>query len=138
MKPKKPFILYDFKPNKTLSAASRRRLQMPMQEQVRQCEWLWEPSSSSPEQSLGVAVLQRAVLDLITPGVPQKDRESARHWLCGEWGDDFENNYAMSFSRVVQSFSNIDVMEFRSQVLEFVKQAQISPEIADVFRFQRG
>lgn len=133
---KKPFVLYNM--NRNAAAAKSRRLIAPMQKQVTQCEWFVPHSGSSPESALGIAVLQRAVLDLITPGIPKKDRASALEWVGGAFGEEYERDYALSFSRIVESFTNIDVDEFRSKVILFASKAQENQEIADGFRFQRS
>lgn len=132
----KPFVLYNMK--KGAAAAKSRRLFAPMQKQVTQCEWFEPHSGSSPESALGIAVLQRAVLDLITPGIPKKDRANAFEWVVGGFGEDYERDYALSFSRIVEGFTNIDVEEFRSKVLSFASRAQQDQEVADGFRFQRS
>lgn len=134
---KKPFALFQLKKKKK-SRLARTRLEMPMRSQASECEWLVAPSNSSPEQALGIAVLQRAILDTITPGVSDKDRISAVQWLSGELGHDFENNYALSFTRIVESITEIDVDEFRLMILRFVNIAQNSEDSANGFRFQRS
>ena len=133
---KRPFVLYDMK--RGVAAAKSRRMIAPMQRQVTQCEWFIPDSGSSPESALGIAVLQRAVMDLITPGVPKKDRENAFEWILGEFGEDYERGYALSFSRIVESFTDIEVEEFRSKILSFAAKANESQEVADGFRFQRS
>lgn len=132
----KPFVLYNMK--KGAAAAKSRRLIAPMQKQVTQCEWFVPHSGSSPESALGIAVLQRAVMDLFTPGVPKKDRESAFEWVLGGFGEEYERDYALSFSRIVENFTDIEVEEFRSKVLSFASKANESQEVADGFRFQRS
>lgn len=133
---KKPFVLYNMK--RGTVAARSRRLIAPMQKQVTQCEWFAPHSTGTPESALGIAVLQRAVLDLITPGIPLKDRNNAFEWIIGDFGDEYERHYALSFSRIVESFTDIDVEEFRSKILTFASKAQDSQEVADGFRFQRS
>lgn len=115
-----------------------KRLIAPMQKQVTQCEWFEPHSQCTPESALGIAVLQRAVLDLITPGIPTKDRNNAFEWIIGDFGDEYERHYALSFSRIVESFTDIDVDEFRSKILTFASRAQDVQEVADGFRFQRS
>lgn len=132
----KPFVLYKMKRGE--AAARSRRLIAPMQKQVTQCEWFVPHSGSSPESALGVAVLQRAVLDLITPGIPPKYRANALEWVVGGFGEDYERDYALSFSRIVEGFTNIDVEEFRTKILSFASKAQQDQEVADGFRFQRS
>lgn len=131
----KPFVLF---PMQKKSGGTSLRLKAALREQVRQCEWLEPPANSSPESALGLAVLQRAVLDLITPGVQKKDRDSAFEWICGNFGDEFERDYALSFSRIVESFSDLPVNEFREKVLTFAESAKVTENLADAFRFQRG
>ena len=133
---KKPFVLYNMK--KGEAAARSRRLIAPMQKQVTQCEWFVPHSWSSPESALGIAVLQRAVLDLITPGIPKKDRANAMEWVLGGFGEEYERDYALSFSRIVENFTDIEVEEFRSKILSFASKANESQEVADGFRFQRS
>ena len=133
---KRPFVLY--KMNKSAGTTKSKRLVAPMQRQVTQCEWFAPNSGGSPESALGIAVLQRAVLDLITPGIPKKDRENALEWIIGEFGEEYEKNYALSFSRIVESFTDIEIEEFRSRILSFASKAQTFQEIADGFRFQRS
>ena len=53
-------------------------------------------------------------------------------------GDNFEQEYALSFSRIVESFTDIPVEEFRSKILAFAGVAKTSKENADGFRFQRS
>ena len=137
MKIQKSFILFSRK-KKEPSAKSKARMSMRMANDVTQCEWLWEASGSCPEQSLGIAVLQRAVLDLITPGVKERDRDDAKRWISGNMGEQFEAEYALSFSRIVESFTDIPVDEFRDKILYFANQAKESKESADGFRFQRS
>lgn len=132
----KPFVLYKMK--KGAAAARSRRLVAPMQKQITQCEWFEPHSGSSPESALGIAVLQRAVLDLITPGIHMKDRANAYEWVMGGFGEDYERDYALSFSRIVEGFTNIDVEEFRTKILSFASKAQQDQEAADGFRFQRS
>lgn len=133
---KKPFVLYNMK--KGEAAARSRRLIAPMQKQVTQCEWFVPHSGSSPESALGIAVLQRAVMDLITPGIPKKDRANAMEWVLGGFGEEFERDYALSFSRIVENFTDIEVEEFRSKILSFASKANEDQEVADGFRFQRS
>lgn len=135
---KKPFVLFKINRDSWLSKTARKRLEMPMKTQTRECEWLWEATGSCPEQTLGIAVLQRAVLDLITPGVKEADRSDAELWIGGKLGDEFEQAYALSFSRIVESFTTIPVDEFREKLLAWVESARLSKENADGFRFQRG
>jgi hypothetical protein len=85
-----------------------------------------------------MAVLQRAVLDLITPGIHAKDRHNAIEWISGNFGEDYERDYALSFSRIVEGFTNIGVDEFRNKIFSFAETAQQKQEVADGFRFQRS
>lgn len=133
---KRPFVLY--KMSKNIGATKSKRLVAPMQRQVTQCEWFVPNSGGSPESALGIAVLQRAVMDLITPGIPKKDRDSALDWVEGVFGEDYERDYALSFSRIVENFTDIAVEEFRSKILSFASKANESREVADGFRFQRS
>jgi len=133
---KKPFVLYKMKKN--ASAARSRRLIAPMQKQVTQCEWFVPHSGCCPESALGMAVLQRAVLDLITPGISERDKHSALEWITGNFGEQYEREYALSFSRIVEGFTNIGIEEFRSKIFAFAEQAQVEQGVADGFRFQRS
>jgi len=135
---KKPFVLFPIKKQGELSKAAKKRLESCAQYQVKEFEWLPEASSSSPEQTLGVAVLQRAVLDLITPGVQERDRDDALKWIKGEFGEQFEESYPLSFSNISQTFTQMRVEEFRSKILSFVETANSSEENANGFRFQRA
>lgn len=135
---KKPFALSSWMKDGVLSKSAKKRLEMPMRDQVKQCEWLWEATGSCPEQALGIAVLQRAVLDLITPGVQERDKNDAEQWIAGKLGDEFERTYALSFSRIVESLTAIPVEEFRDKLMAWVGTAKVSKENADGFRFQRG
>jgi len=129
-----PFKLTSWeKPN--MAARTKKRLAMPMKNFGREVDWLYEAPLGSPELSLGVAVLQRAVLDLITPGVSDIDRKDALNWVNGNYGCEFESSYSLSFTRIVESFSNIEVEEFRERIMDFVKNA--NRESTDTFRFQR-
>ena len=134
---KKPFALFEMK-KQVMTPAAKKRLCMPMREQASQCEWLYEASNVTPESTLGIAVLQRAILDLITPGVSDRDRRSAAEWIGGAFGDEFERDYTLSFSRIVQSFTEMDVTELRQKIFHFAERAKVSEEVADGFRFQRG
>jgi hypothetical protein len=130
---KKPFVLFSMSRKKASSGNAKNRMGLPMKSQLKECEWLWEASNSCPEQSLGIAVLQRAVLDLITPGVREKDKVDAESWIQSE-----EHTYPLSFSRIVEGFSDISVSEFRTRLMAWVENARISKEAADGFRFQRS
>lgn len=133
---KKPFVLYKMK--KGTAAARVSRMIAPMQQQVTQCEWFVPHSGRCPETALGVAVLQRAVLDLITPGISKKDKVNALEWIAGSFGEEFERDYAMSFSRIVENLTDIEVEEFRAKILSFASKAYEDQEAADAFRFQRS
>lgn len=117
----------------SLVAKSKLRIKTPMKPQVRECDLMPEPTGNSPERALGVAVLQRAVLDLITPGVDVRYKADALAWIQA---DDFE--YCLSFGRIVESITDMNLSEVRSQLLNFVDKAQISKGEANGFRFQRG
>lgn len=134
----RPFVLFPIVKKQSVSKGAKRRIAMPMRDQATECEWLWEASGSCPEQSLGIAVLQRAVLDLITPGVDVRDRDDAEKWISGQLGEQFEVEYALSFSRIVEGFTDISVDEFRTKILLFAEQARVCRESADGFRFQRS
>lgn len=135
---KKPFVLFQIEKKHKHKKNTKKRIKMPMRYQTTQCEWLWEATASSPEQALGIAVIQRAVLDLITPGVDERDKDDAEKWLSGHKGEEFERNYAMSFSRIVEGFTEISVDEFRNKIFTFIQNAKLSKENADGFRFQRS
>jgi hypothetical protein len=132
----KPFVLYDMKDRK--GSRPSKRMRASMQVQKTQCEWLESPSQSSPESALAMAVLQRAVMDLITPGVSDKDRNNAHGWITGAWGEEHEKDYPFSFSRIVESYTELEVSEFREKILVFSERAKVEEVLADGFRFQRG
>jgi hypothetical protein len=130
---KRPFVLFSIKGSKKASQATKKRMEMRMKPLLKECEWLWEATGSCPEQSLGIAVLQRAVLDLITPGIHERDKVDAESWIQSA-----ECSYPLSFSRVVESFTNIPVEEFREKLMAWVNCAKVCKETADGFRFQRS
>ncbi len=132
----KPFVLYEMKESK--NSRPSKRMRASMQVQRTQCEWLEAPRQSSPESALAMAVLQRAVMDLITPGVSEKDRNNAFGWIVGAWGEEHEKDYPLSFSRIVESYTELEVGEFREKILAFSEQAKNEEVLADGFRFQRG
>lgn len=132
---KKPFVLFDRKSSK---GPPTKRMRAQMQFPRRQCEWLELPRQNSPESALAMAVLQRAVMDLITPGVNEKDRQNAMLFITGAWGDEHERDYPLSFSRIVEGFTNLEVDEFRGRILAFSERAKNEEGLADGFRFQRG
>lgn len=105
---------------------------------ARELEWFVAPSGASPESNLGLAVLQRAILDLITPGTPKQFKRSALDWIWGRSGSEFEMGYALSFSRITEQVTDMSPCEFRKRILSFAKEAEKSTERADAFRFQRG
>lgn len=133
---KKPFVLYKLKDSK--GSRPSKRMRASMQVQKTQCEWIEAPSQSSPESALAMAVLQRAVMDLITPGVSEKDRDNAYGWITGAWGEEHEQEYPLSFSRIVEGYTQLGVSEFREKILAFSERARTEEAIADGFRFQRG
>ncbi|NBT57702.1 hypothetical protein EBT16_02845 [bacterium] len=133
----KPFVLFDLK-KKSTSVASKKRMGMRIRNQAKQCEWLEQPCMSTPESALSMAVLQRAVLDIITPGVPTHCRDEAINWVKGEFGEQYEREYPLSFTRIVESFSGLEVQEFRNKILSFSVNAQEHKKPANMFRFQRG
>jgi hypothetical protein len=135
---KKPFVLFKLDNKKKASKAVQDRLKMQMKDSAHQCEWLWEPKANSPEHALSIAVLQRAILDTITPGVSERDRKDALDWIGGSKGEQYEREYALSFSRIVESFSDMSAEEFRAKILAFTSNALISQKVADGFRFQRS
>ena len=132
-----PFVLYDMKKG-TKSSKPSKRMRAPMHIQRTQCEWMELPSRSSPESALAMAVLQRAVMDLITPGVDPRDKDSALQWINGSYGFEHEQQYPYSFSRIVESFTGYEPEEFREKILNFSEFAKTKEAIADGFRFQRG
>lgn len=121
-----------------LTKNGKQRLQMPMKNQIRECEWLWDAPLSCPEQALCIAVLQRAVLDLITPGVDCRDKADAFAWINGDLGSEYERDYVLSFSRIVECFTDMSAIEIRTKILNFIQGAQQSKDTANGFRFQRG
>lgn len=118
---------------------SSRPQQRPQQRgEARECEWFNAPSDLSPETALRMAVLQRAVLDIITPGTPPSHRQSAIDWVSGGFGEAHERDWEMSFTRIVENITDMDVDEFRCKIFRFAEEALSSQSRADTFRFQRG
>lgn len=105
--------------------------------EAREYDWFVEPSANSPESTLAMAVLHRAILDLITPGTPLKYRRSAADWVAGYYGRHYEKTYPLSFSRIAEHLTPMKVEEFRELIFTFAKEAQDNDEQADPFRFQR-
>ena len=101
-------------------------------------EWYEAPQQCIPERQLAVAVLQRAVMDLLTIGVADEDRASAHKWINGEYSDEYERDHQFSFSRIVGMFSDMPPEEFRRKIMQFVEDAHGQKKLADNFRFQRG
>lgn len=96
--------------------------------------WLGTPCTTSPETALAAAVLQRAILDVITPGISDKERANALQWLkSAESTTEF-----MTFNDIVENISDVDIEEFRAQVLKFIDEVTARPEAAHFFRFQRN
>lgn len=144
---RRPFVFFDcWSRKRTQKAAQPKRKEaegavspLPsMRRHIREYEWFVAPIGTSPESTLGMAVLQRAILDIITPGTPKRFRKSAIDWLYGRSGPEFEAEYALSFSRVVEGITSMEPSEFRRKIMVFAKEAARSEERADAFRFQRG
>jgi hypothetical protein len=133
---KKPFVLFERK--KKQGSKKSKRLRAPMHDQKTQCEWYEAAPQKSPELCLGIAVLQRAIMDLITVGVDPRDRENALMYICGGWGEEHEKDYAYSFTNIIMAISDISIQEFRKKILHFLERAKCDELIADHFRFQRG
>jgi len=105
--------------------------------EAREYDWFVEPSANSPESTLAMAVLHRAILDLITPGTPTKYRRSAADWISGTYGKKYEREYALSFTRISEHLTPMGVEEFRALIMSFAEEAQENNKRADPFRFQR-
>lgn len=105
--------------------------------EAREYDWFVEPSANSPESTLAMAVLHRAILDLITPGTPMKYRRSAADWVAGTYGRKYEREYALSFTRISEHLTPMGVEEFRRLIFTFAEEAQENDKRADPFRFQR-
>lgn len=105
---------------------------------VTEYTWFEAPSNSSPEVQLAAAVLQRAIMDLMTNGVSNRDKTTAIEWLTGSFGSEFEVEYEFSFTRIVELISNLSADEMRERILKFIKDAETEKSLADNFRFQRG
>lgn len=105
--------------------------------EAREYDWFVEPSANCPESTLAMAVLHRAILDLITPGTPMKYRRSAADWVAGHYGRHYEKTYALSFSRIAENLTPLSVEEFRRLIFTFAEEAQSNAKQADPFRFQR-
>lgn len=137
----KSFFLYDRSQGRTKKTTTPRKelnfTNTPKRGDAREYNWFCEPSATTPESSLCMAVLHRAILDLITPGTPEKYRKSAANWLNGAFGDEFEADYALSFSRIIETLTPMSASEFRQTIFRFADSASASTEAADPFRFQR-
>ena len=138
---RKPFVLYErFQTSKkSLSAKvpSVAHTHTPKRSDAREYDWFCEPSATSPESTLCMAVLHRAILDLITPGTPDKYRRSAADWLSGKFGKNFEDHYALSFTRIIETLTPMSAEEFRQTIFSFAAVATEEQSKADPFRFQR-
>lgn len=147
MKQRRPFVFFDsrrVRDRKIKKAACTGSPPLEpttipeLRRHVREYEWFVAPQNSSPEYSLGLAVLQRAILDLVTPGTPTRYRKSALDWLNGIGGPELEAGYALSFSRISENLTTMSPKEFRRKILLFAKEAAACDKRADAFRFQRG
>lgn len=105
---------------------------------VTEYNWFETPSNSTPEVQLAAAVLQRAIMDLMTNGISTRDKTTATEWLTGSFGNEFEVEYEFSFTRIVELISNLSAEEMREKILKFIKDAETEKSLADNFRFQRG
>lgn len=145
---RRPFVFWDWNSRKKPQKAVKPKRNedekqttlglVPLRRQIREYEWFVAPIGTTPESTLGMAVLQRAILDIITPGTPKRFRKSAIDWLYGRGGAEFEAEYALSFSRIAEGITTMEPAEFRRKILAFAKEATRSDERADAFRFQRG
>lgn len=116
----------------------KKNLALLRRREASEYEWFKPSAQCTPEKQLAVAVMQRAILDLLTKGISTSDKQNAYDWICGEFGRDFEENYEFSFSRIVGMFSEMNPDEFRHKVLCFIEEAHGQKTLADNFRFQRG
>lgn len=138
---RKPFVLYErFQTSKKslgAKAPSVAHTHTPKRSDAREYDWFCEASATSPESTLCMAVLHRAILDLITPGTPDKYRRSAAEWLSGGFGKNFEDHYALSFTRIIETLTPMSAEEFRQTIFSFAAVATEQQSKADPFRFQR-
>lgn len=116
----------------------KKNLALLRRREASEYDWFKPSAQCTPEKQLAVAVMQRAILDLLTKGISSSDKQNAYDWICGEFGRDFEENYEFSFSRIVGMFSEMNPDEFRHKVLCFIEEAHGQKTLADNFRFQRG
>lgn len=100
-------------------------------------DWFNTPSDSTPEIQLAVAILQRAIMDLLTAGVDEEDKLTAMNWISGNFGLEYEAEYEFSFTRIVELISGLSADEFRTRVFKFLEEATHEKSLADNFRFQR-
>jgi len=108
--------------------------------EAREYDWFVAPIGTSPESTLAMAVLQRAILDLITPGTPPRFRKSALEWLkeSDDAPQNEEEEAGLSFSKIAEAITDMSPGEFRKKILCFVRDAGKARGRADAFRFQRG
>lgn len=140
----RPFIFFQRAPKK--ARASKRVPKITASESARseakEYDWFVAPICTSPESTLAMAVLQRAILDLITPGTPPRFRKSALDWL--KESDDVPQNEnqgqedSLTFERIAEAITDMSPGEFRKKILCFVRDAGKARGRADAFRFQRG
>lgn len=141
---RRPFIFYQRAPRKR--RATKRVVKIPVSESARseakEYDWFVAPVGTSPESTLAMAVLQRAILDLITPGTPPRFRKSALEWL--KESDDVPQNQnqeeenSLTFEKIAEAITDMSPGEFRKKILCFVRDAGKTRGRADAFRFQRG
>jgi len=80
--------------------------------------------SALPEGRLAIAILQRAVLDLITPGTPSHHVRSALAWLMRPRKGG-EEGYVFSFEAVAELLVD-DPENLRARIRRFVSEARRS------------
>jgi len=138
----RPFIFYQRAPRSPRSPKKFVKITStePTRSEAREYDWFVAPVGTSPESTLAMAVLQRAILDLITPGTPPRFRKSALEWLkeSDEVPQNGEEESSLSFCKIAEAITDMSPGEFRKKILCFVRDAAKTRGRADAFRFQRG
>lgn len=89
---------------------------------------LEDPSAASiPEAALAVAVLQRAVLDCITQGVPSPVRRNAYLYITAD-----DNSWPFSFVNVAEYLSE-DAEALRASILSLLRRSLGEEDLNGVF-----
>lgn len=136
---RRPFVFFQRAPKRRAKKKLVKRLQAEsVRAEAKEYDWFVAPIGTSPESTLAMAVLQRAILDLITPGTPTRFKKSALEWL--RQGDDMTagEDGSLSFVKITEAITDMSPVEFRKKILGFVRHAEKSRGRADAFRFQRG